>query len=232
MSTYLIFNKPFQVLTQFTDTKERQTLADYITVPDVYSAGRLDFDSEGLLILTDNGQLIHSMMNPKFKTPKTYLAQVEGVPSIESLAQFEKGLLLKDGKTAPSKIRIIDQPPWIWDRHPPIRERKSIPTTWLSITLTEGRNRQVRRMTAAIGHPTLRLIRSQIGNISVEKIAVGEYIETTIKSLLDNGINLIPKKGSSTAAHQSPKRLDRHPRRNQRSRNRIQTTGKTQPGNR
>jgi 23S rRNA pseudouridine2457 synthase len=231
VSTYLIFNKPYQVLTQFTDAQGRQTLADYISVPDVYSAGRLDFDSEGLLILTDDGQLIHSMMHPKFKTPKTYLAQVEGIPSIEKLALFESGLLLKDGKTAPSKIKIVDQPEWLWERQPPIRERKTIPTTWLSITLTEGKNRQVRRMTAAIGHPTLRLIRSQIGFLSVDQIGLGEFKQVELNSLTDNGINLLAKKGSSSAASQRTKRLGRHQPRNQRSRNRNRTNGKTRPDN-
>ena len=233
MKRYVLFNKPFQVLTQFTDNSGRNTLADYIDIPGIYGAGRLDFDSEGLLILTDDGNLIHGMMEPKFKISKTYYAQVEGQPNEADLDKLRSGLMLKDGKTTPCLASTIDEPDWLWPRNPPIRDRKAIPTTWLSITLTEGKNRQVRRMTAAIGHPTLRLVRFAIGDITVEHIKVGQYIEKTSDFIKDNGIKWITKKSSSKAASygNGVKRQDRYPLRNQRSQNRNRTGGKTQPDN-
>lgn len=173
----LLFNKPFQVLCQFTDQDDRETLANYITVPDLYSAGRLDRDSEGLLLLTNSGMLQHRISHPDFKLPKTYLAQLEGEISAKALRQLCEGVKLNDGPTAPAEAIRVEEPDWLWPRHPPIRYRKEIPTSWLQLTITEGRNRQVRRMTAAVGYPTLRLIRTHIGAHSVTGIATGESRE-------------------------------------------------------
>lgn len=200
MSRYLLFNKPFQVLTQFTDPDNRQTLADFIDIPEVYSAGRLDYDSEGLLLLTNDGALIHSMMDPRFKTPKTYLAQVEGDITEEAIRRLETGLQLKDGPTLPAQAKRVSEPDWLWPRQPPIRERAQIPTSWLELTLVEGRNRQVRRMTAAVGFPTLRLIRIALAGLSVEQLGLGQYREINKDFLIDNGINWKPKKSSTKAA--------------------------------
>jgi 23S rRNA pseudouridine2457 synthase len=174
MSRLILFNKPMNVLSQFTDTEGRTTLADFVKVPDVYAAGRLDYDSEGLVLLTDDGLLQKQISDPKHTTPKTYLVQVEGIPAKEALRALAKGVLLKDGLTKPAKVSAITEPD-VWERIPPIRFRKDIPTSWLKLTITEGRNRQVRRMTAAVGLPTLRLIRWSIGSWSLEGLRPGEW---------------------------------------------------------
>jgi len=173
----VLFNKPFQVLCQFTDQDGRETLANYIDMPDLYAAGRLDRDSEGLLLLTNNGMLQHRIAHPDFKLPKTYLAQLEGNISDKAIKQLCEGVRLNDGISAPAIAVRVNEPEWLWPRTPPIRFRKEIPTSWLQLTITEGRNRQVRRMSAAVGYPTLRLIRTHIGKHSVDGLAPGKYRE-------------------------------------------------------
>jgi 23S rRNA pseudouridine2457 synthase len=181
MARLIAFNKPYGVLSQFTDRgtegSSRSTLSDFITVPGVYPAGRLDRESEGLLLLTDDGKLQARLSSPKFKQPKTYWVQVEGVPSEAALETLRGGLTLKDGPTRPAGAETMAEPEYLWPRDPPIRVRKSVPDSWIQLTLREGRNRQVRRMTAAIGHPTLRLIRWSVGGHVLGDLAPGAWRE-------------------------------------------------------
>lgn len=170
----ILFNKPFNVLCQFTDNAGRKTLADFIKFKNVYAAGRLDYDSEGLVILTDDGKLQNKISNPNNKVPKTYWVQVEGLITEQAIELLKKGVLLKEGLTQPAKAKIISQPQ-IWERVPPVRFRKNIPTSWIELTITEGKNRQVRRMTAKVGFPTLRLIRFSIGDWNLDNLKPGEY---------------------------------------------------------
>lgn len=170
----VLFNKPFNTLCQFTGEPGDSLLSDFIDVKGVYAAGRLDKDSEGLLVLTNDGRLQHQITDPRHKAEKTYWVQVENIPEESELEQLRRGVELKDGLTRPAKAKIIS-PPAVWDRTPPIRERKNIPTCWLELTIREGKNRQVRRMTAAIGHPTLRLIRCRVGKWHIGDLQPGEY---------------------------------------------------------
>jgi 23S rRNA pseudouridine2457 synthase len=180
VSKIILFNKPFGVLSNFTSGEGHTTLAEFISIPGVYAAGRLDRDSEGLLVLTDDGALQNRISSPRFKVAKTYWAQVEGLPTPEAISLLCSGVTLKDGLTRPADARVIDEPN-IWARDPPIRERKSIPTAWLELKITEGRNRQVRRMTAAVGFPTLRLIRYSVGEWTLDGIGPGELVERSIR---------------------------------------------------
>ncbi len=180
MSRLILFNKPYGVLCQFTDRgtegSSRPTLSDFIDLPGVYPAGRLDLDSEGLLALTDDGRLQSRIADPKYKLPKSYLVQVEGEMSEESLEALRKGVRLKDGLTAPAEVERIAEPA-LWPRDPPVRFRKTVPDCWIKLTIREGRNRQVRRMTAAVGHPTLRLVRWSIGDWTLDGIEPGKWRE-------------------------------------------------------
>lgn len=182
MSRLILFNKPYNVLSQFTDAgtgSARATLSDHIDIPGVYPAGRLDLDSEGLLLLTDDGRLQARIADPRFKLPKTYLVQVEGDPADADLEPLRRGVRLKDGMTRPAKVERIAAPD-LWPRDPPVRFRKTVPDCWLRLTITEGRNRQVRRMTAAVGYPTLRLVRWSIGDWTLDGLQPGEWREEKV----------------------------------------------------
>ena len=183
MPRLILLNKPYGVLSQFTDTAGRPTLADLLPIPDVHVAGRLDRDSEGLLALTDDGALQAHISHPRHKQPKTYWAQVEGNPTEIALESLRRGIELSDGPTQPATIRHVPEPEGLWPRVPPIRFRAAIPTSWLEITLREGRNRQVRRMTAAVGYPTLRLIRWQIGNWTLADLKPGQWRELELPQI-------------------------------------------------
>jgi 23S rRNA pseudouridine2457 synthase len=172
---YLKLFKPYDVLCQFSDGAGRTTLKEFVPIEGVYPVGRLDRDSEGLLILTDDGQLAHRLTDPRFEHPKTYFVQVEWIPDREDLKRLERGVELKDGRSRPAKVELLDQPPALPDRPVPIRFRKHVPTAWLRLTIREGRNRQVRRMTAAVNHPTLRLVRIAIGPVSLGELAPGQW---------------------------------------------------------
>jgi len=180
MSRILLLNKPYGVVCQFSRDGMHPTLADYIAVPDFYPAGRLDTDSEGLLLLTDDGVLQHKITDPRHKLAKTYWVQVEGEPTAAALQQLGSGVKLSDFTTLPAQVRQIDSPAQLWPRNPPIRERKAIPTSWLELTIREGKNRQVRRMTAAVGLPTLRLIRYRIGEWSLDGLTPGMWREAAM----------------------------------------------------
>jgi 23S rRNA pseudouridine2457 synthase len=180
--TLIALNKPYLVHCKFTDDQGRPTLAQLGLPPRVYAAGRLDHDSEGLLLLTDDGKLNQRLTDPRWKAPKTYLAQVEGIPSEQALARLRAGVELKDGRTLPADARAIEPPAWLWPRDPPIRFRKTVPDSWIELTIREGRNRQVRRMTAAVGLPTLRLVRVAIGPYGLDGLQPGQWREVTSRA--------------------------------------------------
>ncbi len=175
---YIILNKPYGVLCQFTDKSGRRTLSNLGKFPkDVYPVGRLDYDSEGLVLLTNDKSLINFLLHPKYRHPRTYLVQVERIPDEKSIKRLKEGVLIEGKKTLPARVKLLKNPPELWEREIPIRYRKNVPTSWLELTIYEGRNRQVRKMTAAVGHPTLRLIRTKIGNIKLGNLKPGEWRE-------------------------------------------------------
>ncbi|MFV0477765.1 MAG: pseudouridine synthase [Parahaliea sp.] len=192
MATLLLFNKPFRVLSQFSDSQGRTTLANYLSAPGFRAAGRLDYDSEGLLLLTDNGHLQQRIANPRHKQWKHYRVQVEGDINEDALNKLRRGLILKDGPTLPARAQRITAPAALWPRNPPIRQRQQLTDSWLELSIREGRNRQVRRMTAAVGFPTLRLIRWQIADWCLDQLAPGQYRQVTVNMpalTTDRGFN-------------------------------------------
>ncbi len=225
----LRFNKPYGVLSQFRDKEGRPTLADFIRIPDVYPAGRLDHDSEGLLLLTDDGGLQHRLSDPAHKLPKTYWAQVEGEPDVAAIDQLRRGVLIDGNRTLPAEIRRIPEPA-LWPRIPPIRVRKNIPAVWIEIVLTEGRNRQVRRMTAAVGHPTLRLVRVAIGPYTLEDLPPGTWREVAIAPSLARDPRLGPVGEVAIATGQTSGRTSAASRASGSSRDpRLGPIGETDP---
>ncbi len=181
---YIIFYKPYGVLSQFTqETPKHITLKDYIDMPDVYPVGRLDWDSEGLLLLTNDGQLQHRLANPKFGHQRTYWVQVERIPNQDAINKLQRGVKIQDYQTRPAKVRLLSESPQLPEREPPIRSRKNVPTAWVEMTLTEGKNRQVRRMTAAVGFPTLRLVRVSIGHLNLNSLQLGQWRNLTLSEL-------------------------------------------------
>ncbi len=199
VSRLILLNKPYDVLCQFTDQAGRATLKDFVPVPGVYAAGRLDTDSEGLLLLTDDGALQHRIADPRHKLPKTYLVQVEGEPDEAALAELRRGLDLGDFRTRPCEVRRLSEPDWLWPRDPPVRFRKTVPTSWLEIVLREGKNRQVRRMTAKVGFPTLRLLRVSIGPWQLGALQPGQWREEAVPAGM-TGVATGPGGGGPAAA--------------------------------
>lgn len=213
MTNLCLFNKPFQVMSQFSAVDGKQTLADYIQQPDVYPAGRLDYDSEGLLLLTDDGRLQHLISHPQHKLTKHYLVQVEGQVTDEAIRQLCAGVHLNDGLTAPALCQPTEAPDWLWPRQPPVRFRAQIPTSWLTLQITEGRNRQVRRMTAAVGFPTLRLIRQQIGPWTLADLQPGTLTNLTLRDA--DWLSLFPNRQATPTkkpGRQIAPGFARHPR--------------------
>lgn len=200
---YILINKPYEVLTQFTDEGGRATLKDYVPVPGIYPVGRLDYDSEGLVLLTDDKQLQHRLSDPKYKIEKTYWVQVEQIPALEALTRLRLGVQVKGVKTAPAKVQLLEPSPEVWERSTPIRFRKNVPTSWLEVRISEGMNRQVRRMTAAVGHPTLRLIRPAIGPLTLGGLQPGEYRDLTPEEV--SQLKELTKKAAGNAPRQQPR---------------------------
>ncbi|WP_242916867.1 pseudouridine synthase [Pontibacter liquoris] len=198
---YFLLNKPYEVLTQFTDEAGRATLKDFVKEPGIYPVGRLDYDSEGLVLLTDDKALQHRLSDPQFKVEKTYWVQVEGTPEEAALTKLRLGVRIKEVKTAPAKVRLLDQEPQVWERATPIRFRKNIPTTWVEISISQGMNRQVRRMTAAVGYPTLRLIRASIGPLTLGGLQPGEYRALTPEEISE--LKSLAAKSSAAAPRSS-----------------------------